>query len=520
MKLRDHYDWVVLGDHPGALLSAGLAARLGLSVLVLPVFPGKSLSISGDGRFVDPEPNYLLSLGRVSRFSGLLSECLGRLGILPAELEQVEGVEPLPQVLTPEMRLSFGLDDEQLEQALQRELGKEPAQKSGLMPALKRAEADYLSFWLQLPERLTLSADKKKMNAVAPNARIQNLRRRLAKEVSGPEQARWLGSSRSASGLAKELGSAGVTELLSGLAFGAGGSPVRDPRLDEVLHLLVLARTGASFRGGMTAYRDFLQRLAKRLGAHVPVKLECKRVFVDQGRFTGVQVANRANVISAGGAVAGCSLSQLNGLVSQSGRNWWKKLKTSPTPEGWRFTISFLVHEVAIPPGTSPRMVWQERGAPPIEIEITDAEAVGTSSGRRSKQRAIQARTILPYTAETLQPEYQRKIASRLLRQLTEIIPFLESHLVAAYPEFRDGTQLPGELADVYGFTSLDLIPENLRCLRPERGTGVGSRSGIEGLFVASGESFPELGSFGGTVAALEAVSWLAHRAGLSGPFA
>jgi hypothetical protein len=520
VKLRDHYDWVVLGDHPGALLSAGLAARLGLSVLVLPVFPGKTLSISEDGRFVDPESNYLLSLGRVPRFSGLLSECLGRLGILPAELEQIEGLEPLPQVLTPDMRLSFGLNDEQLEQALQRELGKELAQKSGLMPALKRAEADYLSFWLQLPERLTLSADKKKMPVVSPNARIQNLRRRLAKEVSGPEQARWLGSSKSAANLAKDLGSDGVAELFAGLVFGAGGSPLRDPALDEVLHLLILARTGASFHGGMTAYRDFLQRLAKRLGAHVPPALECKRVFVDQGRFTGVQVANRANVISAGGAVAGCALSQLGGLVSHSGRNWWKRLKTSPKPEGWRFTISFIVQSVAIPPGTSPRMVWQERGAPPIEIEITDAEAVGTASGRRFEQRAVQARTVLPFTSETLEPEYQRKIASRLLRQLTEILPFLESHLVATYPEFRHSAELPGELGEVYGFASLDLIPENLRCFRPERGTGVGSRSGIEGLFVASGESFPELGSFGGTVAALEAVSWLAHRAGLSGPFA
>ena len=63
MKLRDHYDWVVLGDHPGALLERGLAARLGLSVLMLPVFPGKSLSIAEDGRFVDPEPNYLLGIG-------------------------------------------------------------------------------------------------------------------------------------------------------------------------------------------------------------------------------------------------------------------------------------------------------------------------------------------------------------------------------------------------------------------------------------------------------------------------
>jgi hypothetical protein len=519
VKLRDHYDWVVLGDHPGALLSAGLAARLGLSVLVLPVFPGKALSIAADGRFVDPEPNYLLSLGRVQRFSGLLSECLGRLGILPVELEQVQGAEPLPQVLTPAMRLAFGLEDDPLEQALQRELGRESARRSGLMPVLKRAESEYLSFWLQLPERLTLSPDKKKPAVTSVSkARIQSLRRRLAKELSASEQARWLTARRSASELGRDLGADGIAELLAGFVYGARGAPSSDPSLDEILHLLVLARTGASFRGGMTAYRDFLLRLAKRLGAHVPPKLECKRVFVDQGRFTGVQVANRANVISGGGAVAGCALSQLNSILSQSGRSWWKTLKSSPEPEGWRFTISFLVQSIAIPPGTSPRMVWQERGAPPIEIEITEAEAVGTASGRRTSQRAIQARTILPFSEESLRPDYQRRVASLMLRQLTEILPFLEAHLLAAYPEFRGPDAK--ELSEVYGFQSLASIPENLRCLRPAHGSGVGSRSGIDGLFVASGESFPELGSFGGTVAALESVSWLAHRAGLAGPFA
>jgi phytoene dehydrogenase-like protein len=523
MKLRDHYDWVVLGDHPGALLSAALAARLGLSVLVLPVFPGKSISVAEDGRFVDPEPNYLLSLGRVPQFNGLLSECLGRLGILPAELEQVQRSEPLPQVLTPEFRLAFGgaggSDFGRLEQELSRELGKGAAQKSGLVQALKRAEPDYLGYWLALPERLTLAADKKK--TAAPGLRFPALKRRIAKSVTGPEQARWLDRARHASRLARELGVDGVTELLAGVAYGAGGNLGVDPSLDEVLHLLALARTGASFKGGMGAYREFLERLAKRLGAHLPPELECKRVFVDQGRFTGVQVANRANVISGGGAVVGCALSQLKTLVSQSGRSLWRGLKPSPAPSGWRFTISFIVDERAIPPGASPRMIWQEREAPPIEIEIADAEPHGLSSGKRDGSRAIQARTVLPYEPETLTLEYQRRIAARLFRQLSEIFPFVEPHVRGVFPEFRPESAARTELAQVYGFAGLEWIPENLRVFAHHAGrSGVGSRSGVEGLFVATGESFPELGSLGSTVAALEAVSWLAHRAGLAGPLA
>ena len=129
MKLRDHYDWVVLGDHPGALLSAGLAARLGLSVLVLPVYPGKSLRIAEDGRFVDPEPNYVLTLGRAPGYNGLLSECLGRLGILPAEFDQVQGGQSgkiLTQVLTPGLRLELSPNDDLLEHALQQHILNPP----------------------------------------------------------------------------------------------------------------------------------------------------------------------------------------------------------------------------------------------------------------------------------------------------------------------------------------------------------------------------------------------------------
>ena len=74
----------------------------------------------------------------------------------------------------------------------------------------------------------------------------------------------------------------------------------------------------------------------------------------------------------------------------------------------------------------------------------------------------------------------------------------------------------PNELTELYGFTTLEAIPDNLRMYA---GKGVGSTSGIEGLFVASEESYPALGNLGPTVAALESAAWLAHQSGLAGPF-
>src|SRR6185312_10300530 len=104
-KIRDHYDWIVLGDHPGALLSASLASRLGLSVLALPLAPGPGLMVSKSGQYWDPESNYIAGLGRTSEANGLLSECLVRLGMQNSELEMIETENVIPQVVTPRARL-------------------------------------------------------------------------------------------------------------------------------------------------------------------------------------------------------------------------------------------------------------------------------------------------------------------------------------------------------------------------------------------------------------------------------
>jgi len=310
---------------------------------------------------------------------------------------------------------------------------------------------------------------------------------------------------------------ASLMNVLQGALFAVSGGVRQDSVIDDFLRVLVLGRTGASFSGGMFAYRELLIRIAKRLGAHVATGLECKRIFVDRGRLTGVQVANRAKVVAAGGAIIGCGLSQLSSLVSSGGRSHWKKLKASPTPLGWRFTVSFLVRKEAIPPGVSSRMIWQEPEAPPIELELTDPDL---AVGGRAGQRVLFASTILPFEAESLRPESLRMMAGRLYRQLNQIFPFLDSHLVAVYPEFREENAALRELDAVYGFGALSAVPENLRVHGLEGAMGVGARSGVEGLFVASGESYPEHGSLGPQVAALEAVSWLAHRAGLAGPLA
>lgn len=517
MQLRDHYDWVVLGDHPAALLSGALAARLGLSVLMVPLVPGFGIRVSKTGQHLDPESNFVLGAAK-NEAAGLLWECLTKLGMLPAEEEMFLVDAAAPQVITPHARLTLHSNLEILKAELQREFGKVFVDELGLVEALAQARSSYQSFWRGLPERMTVkpSATAKEMRSMRAS---DDLDKRLKKALSGTRNAKtdWIQAKKSSSQLSHSLRAPQFQQLLSGLWYAVSGTPQTDPNISRLLQLLALAPTGASFRGGMGGYREFLLRLGQRHGAHWESKAECKRIFIENGRFVGVQLSQRAEMIAVRGGALGSAYSQAEELFSASGRKWLRARPKTPKPVGWKFTVSLTVNEEAIVPGMSRRMLWQESGGPVIEAEIANSAEYGSS---QKEQRTIFLRTVLPFTQETLAPGYQRLVASRMVRAFMAVAPFVEYHIVRVFPDFReppsDGGAGP-EFSQTYSMAVPEAIPENLRCYE---GEGSGTDSGIDGLFVTNGEAFPELGTLGGTVAAVEAVAWLAHRSGLAGPLA
>ncbi|MGZ6371380.1 MAG: hypothetical protein ACXWPM_11555, partial [Bdellovibrionota bacterium] len=352
-KVRDHYDWVVLGDHPGALLSASLAARLGLSVLVLPLSPGPGLMVSKSGQYWDPETNYLPGLGRTADANGLLAECLTRLGIQNSELEMIDAETAVPQVLTPQTRLALARGED-LALEVAREYGESSVAALGLSGAMDHSEKEILKFWLELPDRLTLPSTK---GTPAPRPMtLGELRKRVLKQTgaSRPEEKQWIASRKRISEFASETGRADLSQALSGLWYAVTSAPEADPTLEDLLHAFAVARTGASFRGGMTAYREFLLGLARRLGVDVPGKTECRQIFVENGKFIGIQVTSRGNMVHINGGVLGCPLDQAEARMTFSGRNWRRKIRRAPAPVGWKFTIALTVHGEVIPPGMLP----------------------------------------------------------------------------------------------------------------------------------------------------------------------
>ncbi len=489
MNLSGRYDWIVLGDHPGALLTANLVAKLGLSVLVLPNSLTQKVMFSKGGQCLDPEPNFIAGLAE----GGLLSESLKKASVAFAEGE-VNSQEAFLQVLTPDRRLALKYAQDAALRELDREL-IEGDEKRLIEQGLKSG-AEVSNYWREFPGRLTLDQTEKKIPKEVP-ANWDDLIKRLQGRKSRLQ-----------------------SDLLSALAYGSSGQVSDDWTAGEWVHLLALGQTGAQFRGGVSAYRRMLLRAAKKQGVTILEDAECRRIFVTNKKFIGVQVSVTSKMIEATGCILGSTLLDYSDKLSFTGPSWFKKKPKAPKPVGWRFTIALTVRAEAIVPGVSRRMVWKEPDSPVMEIEVADPSEYGT---READHKLIFLRTVLPFNRESLSPAYQRIVAARMFRLATEIIPFLEYHVIRVYPDFRFAARtaqskvgVAEELSEIYGFALPQLIPENIRVYE---GGSNRSLSEIEGLFVASGESFPKLGSLGPTVAALEATAWVAHRSGLSGPF-
>ncbi len=544
MKLRDHYDWIVLGSHPGALYSASLAAKLGLSVLIVPYgLPSPSRRTEA-GLLFDPEPNFLMGVSDDGLTPGWVLQGLGFSDLPPEFLTYTRTQSRvLPQVLTPQARLVLETQ-ESLPFELQRELGSTAAHQLGLISALKMSEQDLLSFWSHLPSQLFPQAPTPagaKPHAYSFSRDLRETRKKLIlkdklksksqSQVESRSQTKsrsthqfWFAERETVGSLLERIGVGSFQEIASGLYSGLASSAQTDPLLFDLLILFHLSRTGAAFQGGLTAFRGFLIKRAIELGAHFNPESSCKRIFIENQHFKGVQMGGSGNMISGATGILGCPVSRVDPNLIQNSKPWYyfgqKKRDNSANPSGWRFTLALGVHQEAIPEKLQNRAFWQEKGAPLLEIEVAEPNS---HENAQPGERVIFLRTLLPYEVESLDPDYQRRIAGRMFRKATELMPFLEYHVTQIYPDFRasspavrallrtqaetgrtEGRPDGDEITRVYGFSSLDEIPDPLLCYS---GQGIGPTTGVEKLYAASHESYPFLGDLGGIVAALQALS-------------
>lgn len=494
MKLEDHYDWVVLGDDPATLLSACLMSHLGASVLILPLAPSQLARVSTSGQWFDPEPNFTLGLWRTENANGFLSDLFTRLGV-PMAARPFSGPEPgLLEVVSPGARVGLYTDLDQFLFGIERELGPESIRKLGLDVAVKFAESVTLKYWRHLHKQIF---DQPSRDPLWRYTRF------VQQEVHAlPARARpWFSSRKSLSSAIALAGDSRGEEIMRGITYGLSGRDLGDPEAIRFAMLLGHSSTAGRTRGGVTELRRFLRKLAASKGADDWNLSPCRRVFVENGRFIGVQVASSGKMLSVGGGIVGCELGALEGLVCYSGKPRARLRKMAPA-RGWKITFALTVRAEALPPGCLRRVIWQEPGARALEIEVVSPDEYHLP---QEGLRILYLRTHVPFTHESLSLDFQRKIVARMYRRAIEIFPFLEFHVVRMFPDFRhtDPTRLTDEFTEAYGIVSPEFIPGNLRDYGE---CPSGSQTGLEGLYCVSGK-YPELGNLGGHFASVESVA-------------
>ncbi|MBC7690131.1 MAG: hypothetical protein H7222_00025 [Methylotenera sp.] len=568
IKLKENYDWVVAGDHPAALLSAALVAKLGLSVLIVdskerPLrallsmhshekppqkssqkSPEKAPSVYSDRvtSRLNEEPNFYLTLR-----SGLLNDSLKSLGITDAELAYQLKSGHLPQILTPEHRVQIKETSEALDHEFNREFGQKSELILGLLEAVRESSVEVLEYWRTFPERFTfaLTAEapeseerqrwplKKKPKHLRKAQSFNQLCRQLLKQkfASKSSVRFWFkngfgdGSTLKSKKFSGEKNASGeLNVLLEGLFAGLffpltrSQAASRSRQLQgwtvfQSLHAVILAQSGSALVGGPGQLKKMLLDAAARFGAQVISEAACVGLVSTAGRLTHVKIEGFETPVSTRGFLSGTSLSEVKSEISFDQRRFWDRLKSPLTPVGWSFQIGIRVRSISLPPGMTSRMIWQQPDSPSLDLELI-------SDPGNPDEMLLMLRTVVPYASQSLDPEFQRVTAARMFQKLRELLPFLESAVIGIEPEFRTEVHQSSSFQQsepCHRWKDIAEIPAHLLIFG---GKGVGCRTGIEGLFISSYESFPSLGSFGGFLAAIEASAWIAHRCGLPGPFA
>lgn len=506
MKLKDRYDCVVLGDHPGAILCGLMASRLGLTALLIPHCGSHGLFYSQDRRAViDPESSFLLGLGRAGTHAGLWHEILRKM--------ESPALQPL-------LELSQGSFGGWLDQHYFRVnpwlegwshecewngLGKNSV-LHGLDELLKKHSELFVSFWDKYPASLRTQEKRSRFRFPLLARGTHDIRSKLFDQEETGKQSTLLTSKKTLNLKVDRLDreSKRLAEFLwSGWV--EDRAPIRD--LFDLLHLLSVGQLGAMIPGGAFELRTLLMKAAQESGVHILDRTISLDVRAHQEGVSHLFLGEEKKQVDMGCLVLGCSSDQLKNLAQ-------KKIDFEGLcrPAGWIFTMMLRLSNFEWNHEEPSRFVIQETGSPRLFLETKKASDYSLEGD--PQDQLIFIRTLLPFSEESILPEFQRMVAQRMLNACFSYFPRFSSYPHSIFPSLEKNEK--EGFSKVFGFPSLEYIPENLRVYSE---MGYGPEFGVRGAFVVSGESYPQLGSLGPAVAAVEAVHWLATQSGVAGVF-
>lgn len=467
-----HYDVIVAGLGPGALLAGALLAKRGLRVLALDQSPPEAVR---QGPWAFPSHDHLLS-----GFDDplLLASALDELTVHPGRRRAIRrsGI----QVLLPRLRAEIAPEPQELEREVVRELGEESEAVLHLMDAL-REEAG----------RLALAWQQRRSTLPSPSL-FQRVGRRFGRERALFDGGLGtLGQLLDQSGLSPHA-RVFITAPLT--AFGHVVDPENLP-VPVAAHLLLSARAGAyRAQGTREPLKDLLLHRLMELHGERSESDHIAEIHFSWGKATEVVLAGHDRAYECDHVLWGASYDALVETLPESLQGRYTSPMADLQPEYGRFCVHLAVHGRGIPEGMADHLVSVlDPEAPLLDGNLMQV-SVSPSGDERwapAAQRAMTLSTPVRLTDDADTPAAQAELAQRLLAHLRTFAPFVDDHLVGVWTAPADRA-LPSTRALWTARQVGAACPRDL---------GPGPRLPHWNLFHCGREAYPLLG-FEGEIAA------------------
>lgn len=408
--LTRHYDVIVVGLRPGALVAAALLAKRGLRVLAVD-HPRPDLVSHGPCRF--PSHDHQL-MGFDDPL--LMAAVLDELTVHPGRRRAVKRGDPSLQVVLPHARVDVVPDPERYAAELRRELG---------------AEADTL---LDVSEALSVEAGnlalawQHRRSALPSPSLLQRVGYKWGKERPlFNSQPLSLGELLERFDLSHEARALLMAQIA---AFGYQQDPAALP-LPVAAHILLSARAGI-YRAPETLHplRELLLHRLRELHGAVSADDRVQAIQCSWGRADKVVLAGHDQPYECDHLIWGGRWEDLvAALPADVGKRYAAPVE-GIAPRGGRLCVHLVVAAEGVPEGMCQQVVSVADPAAPLRdgnLLVVSASPPGDLAWAPADRRTLTLST--PVDLEGLDAERQRRIAQGMISHLRSFVPFLDPHL-------------------------------------------------------------------------------------------
>ncbi|MBI3556360.1 MAG: FAD-dependent oxidoreductase [Deltaproteobacteria bacterium] len=483
MRLADHYDVICAGGGLSSYLCAALLAAKGKRVLVIDD-EDQALPRRYDAGFVF-DPDFATFTGL--RASAALGHSLKDLGID----DGFQLADAIIQVMTPEYRIVFSRDQAAVQTEVRRGLtraGKEVGEFFGL---LGRAGKEVPTF-----------VDGALTPGRGEGTDTTSWKRFWGKYYPLIQSEKPVALARAIPG-----GSAEVCENLGAAILGAMSyaAPMNLGCEQSIRGLALCLQDQGYFSGGIEALEQRMAAIVLAAGGSVKKDTRVESLIAEGGKIVGVLLSSFEGIIRSDVVVITSRLRRLYATLPDGMRDSTLVRNLSRVvPSSWRFTLSVTVNRNVIPIGATSNMTYIGSYQFPLEednylrIQIIPDGVYPASD--TADMTTLLVTALIPYRASSMDYSYLRRLGGKMLRVLSELMPFLENNIVSLYPDFRASE---AALREAYPFRGPDWVPENLMqyYVRGHRSVqdfwGPGWTTAHSNLYFAGRSIWPSLGLYG-----------------------